>query len=100
MLNIMSEAAAVSEIRKYHPLFKQLSFQGSRMLFRQGKAMLIQPSNIIPNQVRSQGSFSIIIYGNIQLKKPYDIPILINACNSLGEEGFLMNDYEIRYIII
>jgi hypothetical protein len=99
-LNIMSEAAAVSEIRKCHPLFKHLSLQGSRMLFRHGKLFFFKPLQVLFKEHAKQNILAVPLYGRVILRGSNDVPAFVDSSKSLGEETFFMEGYVGRYLLI
>eukprot|EP00826_Nyctotherus_ovalis_P024693 TRINITY_DN1906_c0_g1_i1.p4 TRINITY_DN1906_c0_g1~~TRINITY_DN1906_c0_g1_i1.p4 ORF type:complete len:101 (-),score=25.40 TRINITY_DN1906_c0_g1_i1:356-658(-) len=94
--NIMSEAAVVSEIRRSHPLFQQLTPQGSRMFFRQGKISFVRPLQILFKENEPQSTLALPLYGKILLRGNSKVPTLVDANESLGEEALFMTGYTAR----
>jgi len=95
----MSEAAVVSEIRKSHPLFRNLSSQGSRMMLRHGKLFFFKSLQVLFKKHAKQDILSLILYGKVILHGTNYIPVLVDSAESLGEETFLMEGYIGRYNI-
>lgn len=89
--NENSEAMMMSEIRRYHPLFKKLSFQAARMLFRYGKILKLQPAQKLSKEGTQEKKMHIILYGRILIKANDCIIGVADYNETIGEESFLTN---------
>lgn len=92
----MSEAAVVSEIRKSHPLFRHVSSQGARMIFRHGKLVFVHPLQVLFKENERQSTIGLPLYGRVLLRGANSVPALVDHHESLGEEALCMNGYTTR----
>lgn len=94
----MSEAAVVSEIRRWHPLFKHLSSQGARMMFKHAKVLFVRPLQVLFKENEQHNTILIPLYGRVLLRGPSNVPVLVDSSGSLGEEAICMSGYMGNYM--
>ena len=98
MTNSSAATSAIGSIRKYHPLFKKLSFQGSKIIFSNGKLIKLKASQILYKQSRRENVAYIILYGKIAIwVMEGGVLSTVDLHDSVGEESFLAKEYKCRY---
>ena len=97
LLNSSSESSIVSDIRRYHPLFRKLTFQGSVMIFRQCTLVQLQPSQILYKEGQRELFVYAILYGKLVLRAIEDGVLgVAGPGESVGEEAFLSLTFQSR----
>ena len=93
----IGESNIISTIRRYHPIFKRLSFQGAKMVFTHGKLKNLKAQQLVYNEGLKESMLYLIAYGRIVIRTGSDgILGIINSSDSIGEEALFMLNYEIR----
>ncbi len=41
------QATALSDLRRYHPVFEKLTFQGTKIIFRSNKLQTLRPGQVL-----------------------------------------------------
>lgn len=98
MANKGYEATAISDIRRCHPFFRKLTFQGSRIFFHQGKIVKLKPAETLFLENDRADSAYIILCGRLVLRAAEEGTLrLATAGETVGEEALLMSESQLRY---
>lgn len=97
LINASSESTVVSDIRRYHPLFRRLTFQGSVMIFRQCAIVRLGPSQLLFKEAQRELFVYLILYGKLMLRTVDDGVLgVAGPGESVGEEAFLCAGFQTR----
>jgi CRP-like cAMP-binding protein len=95
------EATAISDIRRCHPFFRKLTYQGSRIFFHQGKLIKLKPSETLFLENSKASSAYIVLCGRITMKTVEEGTLgVIATGDTVGEEVLLIPEYQFRYTSI
>ena len=96
--NEISETSVISEIHKYHPLFRLMIVQSVDLTFQSASILCLKPSQILFKEGSRETLIYIILYGKIVIRT-MDQGVLgvVGPGESVGEESFLTINYKYRY---
>lgn len=98
LLNASSESTVVSDIRRYHPLFKRFTFQGSLMIFRQCTIVRLKSSQILFKEGQRDRIAYIVLYGKLVIRTMEDGVLgVAGSGESVGEETIFGKNFQARY---
>ena len=87
------DGSMISDIRRYHPFFRKLTFQGAGMLFKHGKVHNLNASQILYKEGSKGTSIYIILCGKVMLHNEERGLLEVSTPDqSIGEESILRHD--------
>jgi len=98
MSNKGFETTAISDIRKCHPFFRKITYQGSRIFFQQGKLIKLKPTETLFLENAKASSAYIVLCGRIIMKTVEEGTLgVITTGETVGEEVLLVPECQFRY---
>jgi len=85
----------ISDLRRYHPVFKKLSYQGARMVLTNGKILSLKVFQVLYEEGERESNIYLILYGKLTLRAN-EILGVINSFESIGEESLFIPNYQYR----
>jgi len=92
-----TDISIISELRRYHPLFEKLTFQGTRIVLKEGKFIKLKPAQVLFKEGNKEEIAYFIMYGKIVVRTMEEGTLgVASPGDSVGEEIALVPEYRYR----
>jgi len=95
--NEISESSVIADLRLYHPLFKELNFKSSSIIFHNGSLIQLNDTQVLYKEGAGDCLVYIVLCGRLIVYTQYgDVLSVVRAGECVGEEAFMSSQWNYR----